>query len=489
MSVLDAPALIEALDIEWPSGAYIPHVPEPPQHAFLWLPNIEAMYGGAAGGGKSDTMLMAALQYIDRPGYAALLLRKTYNELMLEGALLDRAQKWLGHTDCSWNGETRRFTFPSGATLTFGFLSNVQDRARYQSSEFQFIGFDELTAFDEADYRFMFSRLRKTDSQGDIPLRMRSATNPGGRGHKWVKERFIDPFVKNEYNPQRAFIPARLSDNPHIDQASYREALEQLEPELAAQLLDGDWDAREPGHWMLKDPRWIDACVDLGAKMWNEHLNGSKRLPVPMTVTNKGVEVMGLTNCIDWGEHTQSYVIWPLKQGGIFVPPSEVVGISEDPAEVTKRIVEQTLQFEYPLCQTNYDAAGIQSMRTYIGIVRKLSRFRDLRTTGIAFGKYKRESINYMRTLARRSYNGEFERVLAIHPNNRELIRQLRRWERKDDESDEAVKEDDHGPDSVVAGIALVARKHRDYIDNQVIDSYENKDNAYDDGEGVKYGD
>lgn len=482
-------ALLEAIDIAWPQGSYIPHEPTARQHAFLWLDCIEAMYGGAAGGGKSDAMLMAALQYIDVPGYAALLLRKTYNELMLEGALLDRAQKWLAHTNCSWNGETRRFTFPSGATLTFGFLAGMQDRARYQSSEFQFIGFDELTAFDEHDYKFMFSRLRKTDGV-KVPLRMRSGTNPGGKGHKWVYDRFVKPFIDGESSLRRVFIPAKLEDNPHIDQESYREALHELDPEMAAQLLEGDWEAREPGNWMLRDPRWIDACVDLGAKLWGDHLNGSKRLPSPISIVGtSGKLVPGLTNCIDWGEHTQSYVIWPLPQGGVFIPPSEVVGLSEDPAEVTKRIIEQSIKFEYPIVQSNYDAAGIQSMRTYVNVIRRLPRFNNLRTTGIAFGKYKRETIGYMRTLARRSYQGEFERVLAIHPNNRELIRQLRRWERKDEESDDAVKEDDHGPDATVAGMALIARKHREYIDKAIIDSYEHKDDAYDDGKGVNYGD
>ena len=480
--------LIDAIDIPWPSGPYIPQVPTPPQHAFLWLDCIEAMFGGSAGPGKSSALLMGALMYVDVPGYAALLLRKTYNELMLEGALLDRAHKWLAHTDCSWNGETRRFTFPSGATLTFGFLANMQDRARYQSSEFAYIGFDELTAFEESDYRFMFSRLRKSEGV-NTPLRMRSATNPGGKGHKWVYDRFVKPWMDGNSDPNRVFIPAKLSDNPHIDQASYREALRMLDPELAAQLLEGDWDAREPGNWMMRDPRWIDAAADLGAKLWNDHLSGKNRLPVPVTEVSAYKSETGLTNCIDWGEHTQSYVIWPLPNGGVFVPPSEVVGLSEDPVEVTKRIVEQAMKFEFPLVRTNYDAAGVQAQRTYVNIMRKLPRFKDLRTTGVAFGKYKREAVWYLRTIARRTYEGEPERVLAIHPQNRELIRQLRRWERKDEESDDAVKEDDHGPDALVAGVALIARTHREMIDKTMIDSYGNTDNAYDDGKGEHYGD
>jgi hypothetical protein len=517
--------LFDAMSYVWPeSGPYIPHEPSVPQDAFLWLQCIEALYGGAAGGGKSDALLMSALQYVDVPGYSALLMRKTYTELMLEAALLDRAHKWLDHTDANWNGETMRFTFPSGARLAFGYLQHKQDRDRYQSAEFQFIGIDELTKFEESDYRFMFSRLRKPptcpeedhadappiwddDRNGfvcdycgrdapmvsAVPLRMRSATNPGGKGHKFVKDRFITPWQKKEYHSKRAFIPAKLSDNKHVDQTSYREALAMLEPELVDQLLEGNWDAREPGNWMMRDPRWIDAAVERGAKLWSDHLSGRKRLPDPVSLVGSDMrEFRGLTNCIDWGEHTQGYVIWPLEQGGIFVPPSEVVKISADPMEATHAMLEISMKFEHPLVASSYDAAGIQSMRTYLAIARKLKRYTDLRSTGIPFNKYKREGIGYLRTLARRAYEGETERFLAIHPSNEELIRQLKWWERKmtaiGGETEDAVKVDDHGPDALVAGVALTARKYRAYIEQMLLDAYGDDDDEFEDGEALEYG-
>src|SRR5688572_3833424 len=81
---------------------YCPHAPEPPQQAFLSLEQLEALYGGAAGGGKSDAMLMAALQYVHVPSYSAIIMRRTFAELSLEGALLSRAHQWLGHTDAVW---------------------------------------------------------------------------------------------------------------------------------------------------------------------------------------------------------------------------------------------------------------------------------------------------------------------------------------------------------------------------------------------------
>lgn len=473
---------INATDYPWPTGPYIPHEPTVTQDAFLWYQGPEALYGGAAGGGKSDALLMAALQYVDVPGYAALLLRKTYTELTLENALLDRSMKWLSHTDASWNGELRRWKFPSGATLTFGFLQQMKDRARYQSAEFQYIGFDELTAFGESDYRFMFSRLRRLGTL-NVPIRMRGATNPGGPGHKWVNDRFIKPAQavmrgERQPDPDRIFVPAKLSDNPHIDQASYRQALHQLEPELAEQLLEGNWDVREPGAWVFRDHRHIDACVELGRKLWHEHEQGINPLPLPRVEYRGKVEV-GLANCIDWGEFTSGYILWYLPQGGVLVLPSEVVKVHRDPVETTKEMLEQSMKFDMPLRIALYDAAGVQSMRTYRGIIRRIPRFKWMWTRGIPFKEFKRETINYLRILARRTYQGETERVLAIHPYNEELIRQLKGWRWKDAELEKIEKTDDHGPDALTAGMAPIAREYRAFVERELIELKNDEKEAY----------
>jgi predicted phage terminase large subunit-like protein len=161
---------------------YIPHLPTPKQLALLLAPELEVLWGGSAGGGKSDGLLMAALEYVDVPGYTALLLRRTYADLSLPGALMDRAHQWLRGTDAHWSDQKKTYTFPSGATLTFGYLQTDADKFRYQGSELCFIGWDELTQFPETSYRYLFSRLRKP-ANVEVPLRLRSASNPGGVGH------------------------------------------------------------------------------------------------------------------------------------------------------------------------------------------------------------------------------------------------------------------------------------------------------------------
>jgi predicted phage terminase large subunit-like protein len=191
---------------------------------------------------------MSALQFVGVPGYSALLLRRSFSDLKQPGALIPRAMAWLGGTSARWTGQDHLWTFPSGATLKFGYLETTQDKYQYQSAEFQFIGFDELTQFRESDYRYMFSRLRRPDGM-NVPLRVRSATNPGNVGHEWVKRRFLIEGAKNG----RYFVPATIDDNPHIDRKAYIESLSNLDPVTRSQLLRGDWTARATGGYFQRE--------------------------------------------------------------------------------------------------------------------------------------------------------------------------------------------------------------------------------------------
>lgn len=236
---------------------YIPVVPTPTQAMFLADPTLEVMFGGQAGGGKSAALLMAALMFADVPGYASLLLRRTYSDLSLPGALIPLSHEWLAQTPATWDGTAHAWHFPAGASLTFGYCDGPADQYRYQSSQFQLIGFDELTQFKPDPYRYLFSRLRKPEGM-NVPLRMRSASNPGGVGHDWVKQRFID----GADGLTRRFIPSRLEDNPHLDREAYERSLEQLDPVTRAQLRHGDWNVRPEGNLFKR--AWFKV-VDAGA--------------------------------------------------------------------------------------------------------------------------------------------------------------------------------------------------------------------------------
>lgn len=245
---------------------YIVHQPYPKQAAFMLLDIKESFYGGAAGGGKSDALLMCALQYVDTPGYCAIIFRKTFADLVKPGALIDRAQAWLApwtnHPDSAqrvkWSDKEKKFTFPSGAILQFGYMETAKDRFNYQGGEYQFIGFDEVTHMLEICYTYMFSRLRRLKNAKHIPLRVRAASNPpdDGDNAEWVYDRFVNPKTKD---PARIFIPAGMSDNPYLDTDTYKESLEELDPVTRARLRDGLWEIKRQGNMFKRDWfEWVD---------------------------------------------------------------------------------------------------------------------------------------------------------------------------------------------------------------------------------------
>jgi phage terminase large subunit-like protein len=215
---------------------------------------------------NSESLLMAALQYVDVPGYSAIIFRKTYTDLAKSGAIMDRALSWLGPhlgKTVSWNSTTKTFTFMSGAKLEFGYMGQLGSGDAVQGTEYHFIGVDEVTQHYKQDIVWAESRLRRTKDVR-IPIRVRFTGNPGNRGNEWVKDRFKirrnpryndkvgrtigghffsdEPlFVGND--PEEIFIPARLTDNPYLNHQEYVQQFRHMDDLTRSQLLDGDWDS------------------------------------------------------------------------------------------------------------------------------------------------------------------------------------------------------------------------------------------------------
>jgi phage terminase large subunit-like protein len=195
---------------------------------------------------NTDALLMGALQYVEVPGYSALLLRPTFAELIKADSLIPRSHQWLSRTSARWNEQNKHWTFPSGARLDFGYMGEKTDHFKYQSSAYQFVGFDELTQFREEQYLYMLSRVRRLETS-EVPIRIRAASNPGGSGHQWVYLRFVAPGARH------AFIPARLDDNPYLDREEYEKNLQELSPILYRQLRNGEWVTDPQAHPFMAD--------------------------------------------------------------------------------------------------------------------------------------------------------------------------------------------------------------------------------------------
>lgn len=233
--------------------------PQDKQVAFMRRWEDEALYGGAAGGGKSEALVIEATRQAHIPHYRGLILRKTYREL---GELIDKSLQYYPRAfpKARYNASQNIWYFPSGAKIIFGAMQRPQDKIKYQGRAFDFIAFDELTHFTWEQYSYMLSRNRPNGP--GTRVYMRATANPGGVGHGWVKEYFItaaQPMttIRGEYEYEtpdgrkekqmrtRIFVPASVFDNKKLldNDPGYPARLAAMPEAERNALLYGDWDS------------------------------------------------------------------------------------------------------------------------------------------------------------------------------------------------------------------------------------------------------
>jgi predicted phage terminase large subunit-like protein len=345
---------------------YCPERSSVQQQVFLRTNAMEALFGGAAGGGKSSALLMAALQYVDVPGYSALLFRRTLQDLTLPGALMDRFREWIApHDEIRWNANTYTATFPSGARIGFGYLNNKDDYLRYKGVEVQFIGMDEVTEIRESDYRYLFSRLRRPSSGplSQVPLRMRCASNPAPN---WVRQRFLVEGASNG----RIFVPSKLTDNPGIDPESYRRALSELDPIERKRLEDGDWWVTSLGSmfqrqdFVVVDPFDVPEFSTSSARVvrfWDmAATEPSYSNPDPdwtvgtLMMFDKGIAwVMDVKRFRGKGEAVERLIAETAAEDG----PTVSIRVEQEPGSAGKNLLDQYARYVVP----GYDFMGVRA--------------------------------------------------------------------------------------------------------------------------------
>jgi len=214
---------------------------------------FELLFGGAAGGGKSDFLLMDFYSGVNRyfMHWRGIIFRRTYAELE---ELLRRADELYRPLGGKYTKHDKTYTFPGGATIKFRYLEHVSDVQNYQGHQYTWIAFDELGNYPtDFAWRYMVIRCR---SSAGVPCYMRATANPGGVGHSWIKARFIDGFEPYKTHKTvesngllsvpitRAFIPSLLDDNTALmkNDPGYAERLKLLPSHLYRAMRLGDWD-------------------------------------------------------------------------------------------------------------------------------------------------------------------------------------------------------------------------------------------------------
>lgn len=227
---------------------------------------VETLYGGAAGGGKTDWLLHYLLdQMIQHPYNRGVVFRRVFPSL--EKTLIERTRSTYPRHGGVYNEVKHAWRFPNGSVLDMGSLPAVSDVTAYQGTEYGVVAFEEITEFEEKQVEYMIGRLRAPGP--GIRPHLIATCNPGGRGHRWVKRRWVkpkdtdyvgsaaplpyevwtpSPTADNPEPGNRVFVPATLDDNPILEarDPTYRNRLRAMrnsDKALAKAMEEGDWDA------------------------------------------------------------------------------------------------------------------------------------------------------------------------------------------------------------------------------------------------------
>ncbi len=228
----------------------VPYQPNRKQEIFHACPADEAVYGGAKGGGKSCALVMEALAYgLENAGAIIYLFRETYDDL--EANLIREWKEKVPRELYTYHESKHFATLINGTVVKFRYIRNYSDAEGYQGRSMDWIGVDELTKHEKRSIQVLLSCLR---SPKGFKPRFRGTCNPGGIGHVWVKEDYIeateygtktttDPITGNT----RVFVPAKVYDNTVLMQndPNYIKRLENLPEKEKKAFLHGDWDIFE----------------------------------------------------------------------------------------------------------------------------------------------------------------------------------------------------------------------------------------------------
>lgn len=221
--------------------------PNPKQDRFHRCGQVEVVYGGAKGGGKTCALVMEGLAYgMEYAGATIYFFRETYDDL--ESNIIAEWKKRVPPELYKYNETKHTAVLYNGTVVRFRYIKDKRDAEQYDGRSIDAIFVDELTKHEEASIQQLLSCLR---SPLGFPARFRASCNPGGIGHNWVKKRYIIPTNKgnNEIEDSVtgnsiAFIPATVYDNEAImmNDPAYVRRLENLPPKKKQAFLHGDWD-------------------------------------------------------------------------------------------------------------------------------------------------------------------------------------------------------------------------------------------------------
>ena len=238
-----------------------------PQTALISCPVFEVFYGGARGGGKTESSIGDWIQHSNEYGNLAIgiFVRRVLKQLE---EVIARTKTLFPKIGATYNEQRKEWTMAGGGRLKFVYLENDADAEEYQGHSYTRVYIEEATNFP---FEAPIAKLRATlRSGGGVKCGMRLTGNPGGPGHGWVRARYIDPnplgyevitetieWQGQSLSLDRVFIPSKLKDNALLlknDPNYVMRLMQSGSKQLVKAWLDGDWDAIEGAFFSEFDP-------------------------------------------------------------------------------------------------------------------------------------------------------------------------------------------------------------------------------------------
>ena len=397
-------------------------IPNKKQEQFLALPFSirEAFYGGGAGGGKTEVLLVYPIihRWYENSRFKQLFLRRTYPELRNE--VVQRSHEFYEPLGGEYNKSTMTWTFPSGAMIFFGHCEDENDVHKYDSMEINLFTPDELTSDTEFIYLYIgFTRVRSSDR--NLPAIIRAAGMPGGIGHTWVKKRFIEPcktgyqIIEGKGGNRRIFIPALLADNPNID-PGYNQSLDAL-PEAERQAKKfGSWDS------------YLGSVFDeFRDRHYPDEPDNALHVIEPFEIPEWWPKIVA----IDWGYSALTYVSY-----GAISPEKKVYVYREQAWQKTKieewaAYVKEWIELENPrvikICRSAGQDRGqehtiLEQVTTALGrAIEMVNNAPGTRVAGkLLLHEYLRWKEKYVPLAPVQTYNGEYAEWILRNRTSRE---------------------------------------------------------------------
>jgi hypothetical protein len=271
--------------------------PQPgPQKALVDCPITEILFGGARGGGKTDGILgkwgIKALKY--RAAFNAVFFRK---EMPQQDDLIERAKEIYLPIGGKWQEQKKLFLMPAGGRIRFRPLESKADADKYQGQNISDAAVEEAGNYEQPDpIDRLYGCLR---SRAGVPVQMINTANPGGPGHQWIKQRYIDPAplgmqiltrdLPNGATHRAVYIPSRVTDNRILlaNDPGYVDRLHLVgSPNLVRAWLEGDWNVIEGAYF--------------------PEFSGAKHVIAPFEIPKHWYRIRAM----DWGSARPFCVLW-----------------------------------------------------------------------------------------------------------------------------------------------------------------------------------